>query len=381
MKCWNLYDKNPEMILKKNMYLAVFVFIVFSLSMAADKSADCVLIIASKGQVKISGAGYETGKDASLALLAGQTRIDLLPLSKISAIQCSPAISLKIIKGTAWVRCGNAKAGISSGIVTIEASGAVFSASSARVNVYSGFVTVKNGKKTTRVGRSMGYDIETGKAANMADAGAGDAARQTGMDKLDVLCTVDLESKNYVNARNAFAGAFTAFYHAGRAYFSFDNPKEDYDLNLDLRIEKKNARYLFNGTIKNPLTNETVAIINNDEPADEGGMLSGLSKSGIDAGKALQYYGSKVLAEGTKVFVEAEGGNTENANEIRQLLEKTPGVSLVKHTDFNGKKAVFEMQFTGNGYDLAEILNNIKVQNKSINIWKYSKFVVKLTII
>jgi hypothetical protein len=95
----------------------------------------------------------------------------------------------------------------------------------------------------------------------------------------------------------------------------------------------------------------------------------------------MQYYGSKVLTEGTRVFVEAESGNTENSNEIKEILEKTPGVSSLKYSDFQGKKVVFDMLFTGNGYDMAVILRDTKVQNKHINIWKYSKFVVKLTIV
>lgn len=348
---------------------------MFFLPIEASKTAGCAMVIAKDGSVDITASGYETGEQSHLLIFAGRIRIDLLPMSGISSIVCGEAVRFDIIKGTALVHCGKEKAGIKSGNITIETANSVFSISKSQINVLSGFVTVKVRKKNIRAGIGMSLDLKSGKISNTAEP------ESLAMDKFNILCTVNLEPKDYINARNAFAGAFNAFYHAGSTYFSFDNPKEDYDLKFDLKMEKKDSRYLFNGMIKNPLTDETVAIIHEDEPADETGILSGFSKAGMKAGRAIQFYGSRVLTEGTKVFIEVDGYNTENANEIKEILEKTPGINGLKYTDFDGKKAVFEMQFMGNGYDLAEIIRGIKIKNKSINIWKISKFVVKLTIV
>jgi hypothetical protein len=363
--------------LKKSICLVFFVFAAFSISLAAD----CAVVIASKGKVKAAAAGYETGALSSLAVLSGQARIDILESSKTGPIHCSPTAGLKLEKGRVWVRCEKSKAAIICSGVTAEGINSVFSASLAQIDVYSGFVTIKGGKKLTRLGRSMRYDIGSGKISNIGDTGSNDDGKQILMDKFDIYCTLDAQTKDYINIRNTFAGAFTAFYHAGKAFFSFDSPKENYDLNLDIKINTANSRYIFNGVIKNTISNDTVAIFSDDETQNETGMQGGFTKMAIEAGRAIQNYGSKVLNEGTKVFIEVQGNNTENANEIRKILEKTAGINGLKYSDSNGKNSIFEMQFTGNGYDLAGILEGRKVQNKSINIWKNSKFVVKLSII
>lgn len=364
-------------LLKRILPVVVLVCAMFQFSIAAE----CAGIIASKGTVKASQTGYETGKDSTLSIMAGNVRIDLLPETKIGPVACGTIVSLKLIKGAAWVRSGISKVSVSTGSVVLESSKSVFSLTPRQVSVYSGFVTVKNNKKITRVGRSMCLDFAAGKNTNISDAAAGDSARQVKMDKFTLYCGVNVEPKDYITARSTFAGAFTAFYHAGRALFAFDNPKEDYDLNMDLKIEKKGPRSIFNGIIKNTLTTETVAIFSVDETADEAGMQRGLTKAGIETARALQTYGSRILTEGTKVFVQMEGHTPEIANEIKQILEKNPAVTGLKYTDAKGKTGLYEMQFKGNGCDLAEILSNRKVQNKHINIWKNSKFVVKLTII
>ena len=301
MKRWNLFKMKTN--LKKILIAAVFCAAFFRLSMAAE----CVLVIASKGAVKVTAAGYETGKDSTLALIAGQARVDLLPDSKIGPVSCSPAVKVKLIKGSAWVRCGKEKAHISSGLVTLESSNSVFLATTKQISVYSGFVTVKNNAKITRAGRSMCYDFAAGKITNISDETAGAALPQVKMDKFSLYCAVNLDPVDFITARSTFSGAFTAFYHAGQAFFSFDNPKEDYDLGMELKLEKKNTRYMLNGMIKNPLTSETVAIYSVDEAADETGMQRALTKAAIETARALQSYGSKVLTEGTTVFVEMEG--------------------------------------------------------------------------
>ena len=364
----------------KSACLPVFVFIFVSAAVCADNSLPKSEEISSTGQVSSVAGFYSTGVDSSVSIKAGHSRIDLLADARMGAIKTNGDARVKIEKGTAWVRCGDEKAVITAGSTVIEAENAVFSASPARINVYSGFVTAVNGKKNARVGMGFCLKTATGKISVIGEDASGKTARQINMDKLNLLCTVVLEPKDYNGARAAFAGAFTAFYHAGKAYFSFDSPREDFDLSFDLKIGRKDQKYLFNGIITNPITGETVGVFSDEEPSDANGMSTGLSKAGLQAGRTIQYYGSKILTEGTRVFVEADGGNTENANEIKQILEKTPGISALKYTDYQGKKAVFDMISTGNGYDIADILKAIKVQNKHINIWKYSKFVVKLTI-
>jgi hypothetical protein len=368
--------------LKKSLLTAVFIFTVITAAIASDKPVLVPSIISLTGQVESAGGQYLTGRDSTVSIKAGLARIDLFPESGAGQFRIGQDLKFKLEKGTIWVRCGDQKAVITAGPVLIEAGDAVFSASLSSVSVYSGFVTVRTGKKSVRAGMGKVLELANWKLSGMAGQPETDmgAAAKIRMDKFDMLCSVNLETRDFINAREAFTGAFSAFYYAGHVYFSFDSPKDDYDLSFDLKIDRKEQKYQFRGLIKNPMTNETIGVFSDDEPADQNGLSSGLIKAGLQAGRAIQYYGSKVLTEGTRVFVEAEGGNTENANEIKEILETTPGVSSLKSTDFQGKKAVFEMLFTGNGYDLAGILKDRKVQNKHINIWKYSKFVVKLTI-
>lgn len=193
-----------------------------------------------------------------------------------------------------------------------------------------------------------------------------------------------MDPKYYGMARNVFAGAEEMFRNTGKLYFSFDSNSAERDIDVVLKIEKS-AREGFDlkAAVKNDASGEMIGSISSFQKStssgdDERAMQSLLADAAAQLSAELSDYDSKLCAAGTDVFVEAEGFSKDEYDVIKGFLGGLPGVESVKSSEYYGQKDVYTIKYKGFGADLAEAIKPLKLKKSHINIWNYSKFVVKL---
>jgi hypothetical protein len=87
-----------------------------------------------------------------------------------------------------------------------------------------------------------------------------------------------------------------------------------------------------------------------------------------------------VMKGSRKVVIVADDLSNTQVAAVRKVIENMPGFVEI-HSEINDKnKVVFNTMQACTGYDIAEALMASAIKNE-INIWKYSKNIVKLRVV
>lgn len=113
------------------------------------------------------------------------------------------------------------------------------------------------------------------------------------------------------------------------------------------------------------------------DPFESQAFLPFIYEVASSISKGLEQVEANALKKGRKVIIEADGLPEEGYLEVEKLLRKMPGFKSLDKKKYHNIKVVFETMLYGTGYDVTEVIDS-GLKKSNINVWKYSKNIVKL---
>jgi len=276
---------------------------------------------------------------------------------------------------------------ITDGAADVKFSKAIVSADKTSVRVYNGTARAGNKGGSVELTQMTMTGLKTPAPKKFIQPPSDWEAACLASGRMAILVDADAEPGFLKQARNAFDAVLAAYNFTGETDYSWLDKQKEHDITIKFKAAANtNGIPSVNGYITNDATSEVIGIIDiQQKPSSaEGSAMAAayqsiLVKAAQSSGLKIQEQDEKWLKYGTRLFIEASGFNKDEYNEIKAILEGINGISSIKYSDFYGQKGVYEANYIGSGFDLAEILKQVKLKNSSINVWKYSKNVVKLS--
>ncbi|MCE5301231.1 MAG: hypothetical protein LLG37_10230 [Spirochaetia bacterium] len=348
---------------------------------AADSA--CYKTLYLTGSALDDGTGnYGTLKDGTISFIARGARVNVAPSSVVKIESCGDKGAVLVLtKGRLWINSSAADVSINvSGGVLAVINGAVeVTTSGARVlsgrAVYS-----KDGRKTT-AGAGYSVDFRTRKILEKAQCCDSWQEANKKLAGVTVFVEKDFDGAYDTAVVSAVKGALSAGYGITAVSTFMDTKKPEADLNFKIRIGSGNGTVTCKAVLINRTAGDVVALIEKTTVCGPGASIEQavrktVSEASAEAAVRAGEYVSGLLRNGTKIAVEAEGLRPEEFKDIAGFLSDLSGVTGFSASEYYGQKRVYIFNYSGCGDDLAAILADKK---SYINIWKYSKNIVKLS--
>lgn len=132
------------------------------------------------------------------------------------------------------------------------------------------------------------------------------------------------------------------------------------------------------GTISHILSEKIIGII--DDKTEEKPIEYFAINTGNNILQVINSFIEDEFYLGKTLVIETTGFDEGTLKAIREVLLKISGVKIIEEKSYYEIKKVFKINYTGNGYDVAEIIKNSNINNKKLNIWHISKNNLKIKI-
>ncbi len=294
---------------------------------------------------------------------------------------------MRLGKGRAWFRINRGQgtaARVETPRALLETGGSVFSCGTGPgvIAVYSGKIKIIKGSRTVVLSR--GKKFSSGETSKFMPGKSGWEKWNYNRDKADIVFKLDVSGCDYGEAKRALLKGLEPYYFAGDAVFRKANKAESAgDMAAGLNITDKGGKLSVKGSIR--AEDEAPGIIDiteeykNNEKSRLLAFRRAVSKAAeIIAARAEEYTG-KILKNGRRIFVEADGINNIDEKAFFNMMKKPAGAAGPERKEYYGQKIVIKLVYRGVGGDIAEFLDKKILKNNVINVWKYSKNIVKLS--
>jgi hypothetical protein len=315
--------------------------------------------------------------------LPGGGSLTALPGSVYNVDCASGTTTVKFSSGSIFIKAGTGMAVVKCPGKIFEARQAVFFMDNGELDVYGGAVTVIYGKNRKSIYSGGSFDLKSKKALPQKSGGKfqSDCLES---ERYSSFIQCSLDPKYYGLARNVFSGMGLLSAETGRVYFSFDTNSAVRDIDVTITVENSGSAGLeLKGTIINDETHELIGSISayqkTSPPSSGQAVQSLLADAASQLARDISDYDARISASGADIYVEAGGFDKDEYGELKGLLEGLPGVLSIKSDEYYGQKAVYALKYRGFGSDMAAAISMLKLKKSHINIWNYSKFVVKLS--
>jgi|GEM_PF-2905748 hypothetical protein len=353
--------------MRKFILIVAAVFAVPGLTLAAN---DCAIRL-------YSTAGAQ--KDA----LPGGGSLTALPGSVYGEDCAGGTTTVKFSRGSIFIKAGTDRVAVKCSGKTIEAGQAVFFTDGGVVDVYGGTVAVIYGKNRRNISAGGSFDLKSKKAVpqNVPGKFPADCLEK---ERYSSFIQCALDPGYYGLARNVFSGTSLLSAETGRVYFSFDTNSAVRDIDVTMTVENSGAAGLdLKGSARNDETGELIGSISayrkTSPPASAQDIQSLLADAAMQLSRDIYDYDARLSGSGADIYVEAGGFDKDEYGELKGLLGGLPGVMSIRSDEYYGQKAVYAIKYRGFGADMAMAISTLKLKKSHINIWNYSKFVVKLS--
>ena len=363
MRSWGLFNR----VKKAALLTALF----FSAAAGIYAAGGCAVILYSNTESEKSS-------------LPGGGSITALTGTAYS-VDCSGGMAaVKISKGAAFIKAGPENLIIRPAGMEIDAKDALFYTDGLVIDVYGGFVTAALKKKNIRLTAGGRYNIKSMKRLNIPEHPEKFPGGCLENEKYAVFIQCALSPEYFAAARNVFSDMGAISPETGKVYFSFDVNSPVRDIDVTLTVKTGGAAGLeLKGAAKNAATGELIGSVSSyrktSSTASPRDMQALLADAASQLSDEISGYDRKISGSGADIFVEAEGFDKAEYGELNGLLGGLKGVISIKYDEYYGQKAVYTIKYRGFGADMAEAIKALKLKKSHINIWNYSKFVVKLS--
>jgi hypothetical protein len=344
-----------------------------------------------KGKVTVAGKTITAGKDSAFAITWGaacEVRCGAGSVLKILTLEKTAGSVFELKKGACFARVVDDGSGAS---VRIEALFASFQTASGAVYlgyedktlwVYDGSARVTFGKKFIKL--TQGKKFQEGVVSEVPGFVA-DPFREWAFkrDKTDMVLRMKIDGVSAPDAPIILKDALAKTYQAGNIEI-----KEEFlpgELMVETKLEPIQAGLRFWGVVMSDLFHSGVIDLSKsiEKPGQpyEGQALMVLMFSAADSIKKILDQEEVYVMKGSrKVVIVADDLSNTQVAAVRKVIENMPGFVEI-HSEINDKnKVVFNTMQACTGYDIAEALMASAIKNE-INIWKYSKNIVKLRVV
>lgn len=157
------------------------------------------------------------------------------------------------------------------------------------------------------------------------------------------------------------------------------------DIILDCDISVNTGCIRISAILKDGVTYDTLNLIDNN--CDESDITRDVIQDKllkvftIFLNSVDREYVKKIIKEGRNIVIDAEISSDDDIVLLEKYIETIPGVKNIKKMTYYGQKGVFFIKYYGTGYDLKDYFEDEKTGKNKINIWKYSKNLVKLKLV
>jgi len=408
--------------MKIKLYSAALLMMIFwsSTALAADSKTDttCARVFYIKGSVypeagkalpndagkkQICGPfSLTTGKKSMCFILVNDNvEIRMDELSKIEVEETAgenPGV--KLDKGEIWVETEKPletdsifKVNTAQGEAAFKDG--IFSITPKSFKIYKGSAEISTGSGKFQV--AQGYIFSEGKSRNASQDKAIPAwdRRMSDEDKLNVIADINAPDEYKNLAISTFSNIFSGGFLIDKIVFDKKEAAsaEGYDIILTAGmqmtvISDEEKKITMNGSVLEQASGKNIGVIDVSENIIEAvdskffekSAQAVFMKAAESAYQNVEFYRSSIASQGRTISIEVEDIGEEEKEILKTLLTELPGTNSLDEKEFYGQKTVFMINYCGSGYDIAGVLNGKKVKNMAINIWKYSKNNVKLSI-
>ncbi len=368
---------------------ACFIFLLILSSALYGAANDCACAIYPAMEVLKSG--YKAAGPSDSVLSINGSRFYLKKGSEIKVENCGkPKQRVILVKGSVLVISPQAAAEVKSGDIVIKTRNAVFFVDENTAKVYQGSFRYTGRKGSFAVAQGNSVNFKTNKIFVLYDS-SGTAPEDWAdgiLDKWKVVIAFipEMEQKYRPQAEAFFRSAFSGYFFNRLISYKYNkNEAPDFNVKINGDIDEKN-QVKVKAVIENTATGGITAIVQenqgaagNDDKAKNDAMQTALIKAAAGVGEKINSYYQEVIRSGTAVYIELSGLNQEQYDEIKESISGVPGINIIKERAFYGQKRIIEVNYPGTGADLTFIINGMSFKKSSINIWKYSQNVVKLS--
>ncbi|MGD0566588.1 MAG: hypothetical protein ABSA34_04565 [Candidatus Goldiibacteriota bacterium] len=349
---------------------ALLLFFILLGAAGIYAAGDCALILYS-------------GAEAEKASLTGGGSLTALTGTAYSVDCSGGTATVKLSKGGVFIKAGAEELKVKVSGAEIGAKQSIFFTNGSVIDVYGGYVTALLKKKKIRIPAGGRYDISAMKRAGFPENPEkfpGDCLQN---EKYSSFIQCAISPEYYGTARNIFSGMGAISREIGKVYFSFDTSSPVRDIDVTMTVKTGGAAGLeLTGAARNAATGDLIGSISSyrkvSGTASPQEMQALLADAASQLSVEIANYDAVVSVSGAVILVEAEGFDKGEYGELNALLGRLKGVISIKYDEYYGQKAVYTIKYRGFGADMAEAIKALKLKKSHINIWNYSKFVVKL---
>jgi hypothetical protein len=365
--------------------------IIGVLGFAAAARAAAVKVTYTQGVVTQAQSVVKSGRDSMFVLSFGAPgEIRCGSNSEIEAVKNSKSRDLvfSLKTGECFVRLINTGDGttvvIRAGRSELRTQFGAFYINGRQglIEAYDGVAGVKFGRQIMNMTR--GHAEMNGKPSGFSADAASFRQWNFNRDKTDLFVQLDADSAKAEAVRNTLITGFSSGYACGNV--SFNGGAEPQDLAVKIKITAADGKLAASGTISNGITN-TAGIIDaaaqfdkTQEPYTYAGFTPFIYTVIAQVIKSVEQREADAMKKGRIVMIEANGASETASAGIEDFVSKLPGFMSEDQKNLYNQKAVFRIMYFGTGYDIAEGMR-AGFKNKNINIWKYSKNIVKLDVL
>jgi hypothetical protein len=370
--------------------ISIIMFLLLFICCAAAGAADYKFTY-KKGTVDVTKDTVKTGKDSSFALSYGaacEVRCGPESLIEINNVTKTGESVFTLKAGSCFIRIIDDSSGASvtlnTPFVVLKTRGSAFYAcySGKTTSVYDGSARIEFNKRMAKL--TAGRTFKDGKI--WENQPGEDLWRDWNFsrDKTDIFMKLQADKKNEELIIKFLSDALAKGYSAGKIVFK--GQAEPQELKADIKIEAKKDELIASGLVSSEVIG-TAGIVNvsrktesTASPYESAVFLPLVYETASAILGILEQKEAEAMKRGRKVIIEAEGLPDSDLLSVEKAVGEMPGFVSVKQKKYHNTKVVFEVLQAGTGNDMAETLL-LKLKKTNINIWKYSKNIVKLRVL
>jgi len=365
----------------KKIFFVFTLFILFLMHSFAEFNANITFI---KGEAFLKDSKSFTGK----IIKTKKGSIVIVVLNNEEEIRCGENTQIylqkdkiKILSGKVWVKKIKSENELTFEVLKkrLKVSYGNFNinADKGAIEVYNGTGVIFDDKKNIILDKNKkyeGYSVKELENEEDDDWIKWNLKR----DKIDIVVTFDFNNKNANEISEIIKKVFMEKYIFSNIIIldsKMQLPECDIILNCDFELNSKNVK--INSKLKNAINGKILTIFEIEQNDLNNGLFLLLSQV---ANYLETEYFKNIIINGKDIIIEVNNINSEEAEIFKKYVINIPEIKNVKIDEFYGQKAVFHILYPGIGDDIVEYFKDKKIKEKHINIWKYSKNIVKLNL-
>lgn len=244
------------------------------------------------------------------------------------------------------------------------------------IEVYNGAGIVIDNKRNTFLDKNKKY--EGASVKNIENKDDDWVEWNLKRDKIDMVVTFDFNNKNTNEITEIIKKVLIEKYIFSDIIIldkKMQVPECDVILICDFDINSKNVK--INSKLKNGINEKILTFFEIEHSDLNNGLFLLLSQ--VTNYLEIEYF-KNIIINGKDIIIEVNNIKSEEIDILKEYVTNITGIKNVKIDEFYGQKVVFHILYSGIADDIVEYFKEKKIKEKNINIWKYSKNIVKLNL-